>query len=174
MTAVKFGASFERVRAAVKEDYPRMAGFPSAGLTCGPCLLKDTMQLASFNHNMFGLGQSAMMVNEGLPSFLVERLKADHDLSSMTVGILGMAFKGNCDDPRSSLSYKLRKVLTVECRRVICTDPYVCDPSFLPLEEVMETADLLILGACHDQYKELRPRQPIVDVFGFLEKGAIS
>ena len=174
MTAVKFGASFERVRAAVKEDYPRMAGFPSAGLTCGPCLLKDTMQLASFNHNMFGLGQSAMMVNEGLPSFLVERLKADHDLSSMTVGILGMAFKGNCDDPRSSLSYKLRKVLTVECRRVICTDPYVCDPSFLPLEEVMETADLLILGACHDQYKELQPRQPIVDVFGFLEKGAIS
>lgn len=170
MTAQRFGADFERVRAAVREDYSRMAGFASAGLTGGPCLLKDTMQLASFNHNMFGLGQSAMMVNEGLPSFLVERLKAEHDLSTMTVGILGMAFKGNCDDPRSSLCYKLRKVLTVECRRVVCTDPYICDPSFLPLEELLGTADLLIVGACHDHYRQLRPRQPVVDVFGFLGK----
>ncbi|MHB8897841.1 MAG: nucleotide sugar dehydrogenase [Thermoguttaceae bacterium] len=174
MTAQRFGVDFERVRAAVREDYSRMAGFASAGLTCGPCLLKDTMQLASFNHNMFGLGQAAMMVNEGLPSFLVERLKAEHDLSRMTVGILGMAFKGNCDDPRSSLSYKLRKVLTVECRRVVCTDPYIRDPSFLGLEEVVATADVLILGACHDEYKALQPKQPIVDVFGFLEKGSRS
>ena len=174
MTAERFGADFERVRHAVTKDYARMAGFSSAGLTCGPCLLKDTMQLASFNHNMFGLGQSAMMVNEGMPSFLVERLKMNHDLTSMTVGVLGMAFKGNCDDPRSSLSYKLRKVLTVECRRVICTDPYIRDPSFLPLDEVLQSADLLILGACHDEYKRLRPKQPIVDVFGFLEKDVQS
>lgn len=174
MTAERFGADFERVRHAVTKDYARMAGFSSAGLTCGPCLLKDTMQLASFNHNMFGLGQSAMMVNEGMPSFLVERLKMNHDLTAMTVGVLGMAFKGNCDDPRSSLSYKLRKVLTVECRRVICTDPYICDPSFLPLDEVLQSADLLILGACHDEYKRLRPKQPIVDVFGFLEKDVQS
>lgn len=174
MTAERFGADFERVRHAVTKDYARMAGFSSAGLTCGPCLLKDTMQLASFNHNMFGLGQSAMMVNEGMPSFLVERLKMNHDLTTMTVGVLGMAFKGNCDDPRSSLSYKLRKVLTVECRRVICTDPYIRDPSFLPLDEVLQSADLLILGACHDEYKRLRPKQPIVDVFGFLEKDVQS
>ena len=35
----------------------------------------------------------------------------------MTVGILGMAFKGESDDTRSSLSYKLRRVLKVRCRR---------------------------------------------------------
>lgn len=174
MMAERFGADFQRVRAAVREDYPRMAGFASSGLTCGPCLLKDTMQLASFNHNMFVLGQAAMMVNEGLPSFLVERLKAAHDLKELTVGILGMAFKGNCDDPRSSLAYKLRKVLGVECRHVICTDPYIRDPSFLPLDEVLETADVLVLGACHDEYKQLRPKQPVVDVFGFLNKDARS
>lgn len=170
MMAERFGADFGRVHAAVKEDYPRMAGFAPAGLACGPCLLKDTMQLASFNHNMFVLGQAAMMVNEGLPSFLVERMKAAHDLTDLAVGILGMAFKGNCDDPRSSLAYKLRKVLAVECRRVICTDPYIRDPSFLPLGEVLETADVLVLGACHDEYRRLRPKQPVVDVFGFLNK----
>lgn len=169
MMAARFGADFQRIHAAVTEDYPRMAGFASAGLAGGPCLLKDTMQLASFNHNLFVLGQAAMMVNEGLPSFLVERLKAECDLASLTVGILGMAFKGNCDDPRSSLSYKLRKILTVECRRVICTDPYIADPSFLPLDEVLEAADVLILGACHDEYRRIRFSKPVVDVFGFLD-----
>lgn len=170
MMAARFGADFERIRAAATEDYPRMAGFASAGLTGGPCLLKDTMQLASFNHNLFVLGQAAMMVNEGLPSFLIERLKAGCDLASLTVGILGMAFKGNCDDPRSSLAYKFRKILTVECRRVICTDPYIPDPSFLPLNEVLDAADVLILGACHDEYRQIRFSKPVVDVFGFLDK----
>ena len=35
----------------------------------------------------------------------------------MTVGILGMAFKGESDDNRSSLSYKLKRVLNVRARR---------------------------------------------------------
>ena len=74
MMAERFGADFMRIHAAVTADYPRMAGFARSGFTGGPCLLKDTMQLASFNHNVFALGQTAMMVNEGLPSFLVERL----------------------------------------------------------------------------------------------------
>ena len=131
MMAERFGADFMRIHAAVTADYPRMAGFARSGFTGGPCLLKDTMQLASFNHNVFALGQTAMMVNEGLPSFLVERLKATRDLARETVGILGMAFKGECDDPRSSLAYKLRKILTIQCRRVLCTDPYIHDPEFV-------------------------------------------
>ena len=35
----------------------------------------------------------------------------------MTAGILGMAFKAESDDPRDSLSYKLRKLLTLESKR---------------------------------------------------------
>ncbi|NUQ64139.1 MAG: nucleotide sugar dehydrogenase [Pirellulales bacterium] len=168
MMAERFGADFMRIHAAVTTDYPRMRGFARSGFTGGPCLLKDTMQLASFNHNLFALGQTAMMVNEGLPSFLVERLRATRDLARETVGILGMAFKGDCDDPRSSLSYKLRKILLMDARRVVCTDPYIADPEFLPLDEVLEAADILVLGACHKEYRDLKTDKPIVDVFGFL------
>jgi UDP-N-acetyl-D-mannosaminuronic acid dehydrogenase len=169
MMAERFGADFMRIHAAATTDYPRMRGFARSGFTGGPCLLKDMMQLASFNHNLFALGQTAMMVNEGLPSFLVERLKTTHDLTGMTVGILGMAFKGDCDDPRSSLAYKLRKILTMEARRVVCTDPYIADPEFLPLQTVLDLADILILGACHREYRELKTDKPLVDVFGFLK-----
>ncbi len=170
LIARRFGADFARIHAAVTHRYPRLAGFPKAGLAGGPCLLKDTMQLAGFNHNSFPIGQAAMMVNEGLPRALVDFVKAERDLSADCAAILGMAFKGNCDDPRDSLAYKLRKVLTLECREVLCTDPYVADPSFVPLETALAKADVLFVGACHAEYRNLRPRQPVVDVFDFLPK----
>lgn len=168
----KFGADFARVRQAMTTDYPRMKGFPGAGFAGGPCLLKDTMQLAAFNHNDFVLGQAAMMINEGLPTFLVESAKSQCDLSSSTVAILGMAFKGNNDDPRDSLAYKLRKVLTFESRKVLCTDPYIDDPSFVSLETALEEADVVFIGACHEEYRHLAISKPLIDVFNFLERPA--
>ena len=38
-----------------------------------------------------------------------------------------MAFKAESDDPRASLSYKLRKLLSWAGAHVVCTDPYVTD-----------------------------------------------
>ena len=62
-------------------DYPRAADLPAAGFAAGPCLLKDTMQLAAFNNNNFTLGHTAMAINEGLPLYLVDRLAAAYDLA---------------------------------------------------------------------------------------------
>ena len=98
---------------------------PGAGLAAGPCLFKDTMQLAAFADNSFVLGHSAMLVNEGLPLYLVSQVERQHDLANLTVGILGMAFKAESDDIRSSLSYKLKRILEFRARRVLCSDPYV-------------------------------------------------
>ena len=81
-----------------------------------------------------------------------------------------MAFKGNSDDGRASLAYKLRKILTLECRRVLCTDPYILDPSFVPLDTALREADILFLGACHEEYRDLAIDKPVIDVFGFLRK----
>jgi UDP-N-acetyl-D-mannosaminuronic acid dehydrogenase len=172
LIALHFEADFPRIHHAVTADYPRMASFARAGYAGGPCLLKDTMQLAAFNHNVFALGQAAMMVNEGLPRALVDHVKSRHDLTRCTAAILGMAFKGNCDDPRDSLAYKLRKVLTLECRKVLCTDPYIQHPDFVPLDTALAEADIVFLGACHDQYRHLTIRQPVVDVFAFLQSAA--
>ena len=130
-----FEADFHAIYHALREDYPRMQSLARPGLAAGPCLLKDTMQLGAFNHGSFVLGQAAMMINEGLPYLIVQDVKRAYPLADMTVGVLGMAFKPNSDDPRSSLSYKLRKVLLVECKSVLCTDPYVPDADLTPLED---------------------------------------
>src|SRR6204780_4125553 len=125
MMANDRGLDFERIRTGLAQDYPRAADMPGAGFAAGPCLFKDTMQLAAFNHNNFALGHTAMTINEGLPLYVVHRLEQQYDLASMTVGILGMAFKGGSDDIRSSLSYKLKRVLAFKADSVLTTDPYV-------------------------------------------------
>jgi UDP-N-acetyl-D-mannosaminuronic acid dehydrogenase len=166
------GLDFERIRAAVTQDYPRAADMPGAGFAAGPCLLKDTMQLAAFSDNSFALGHAAMLVNEGLPLYVVSQLERSHDLASSTVGILGMAFKGESDDIRSSLSYKLKRILQFRAGGVLCTDPYVTvDETLLPLDEVLAHADVLIIGAPHRAYRDLQTHLPVVDVWNLRGKG---
>jgi UDP-N-acetyl-D-mannosaminuronic acid dehydrogenase len=172
MIANDFGLDFERIRQAITFDYPRAADMPGAGFAAGPCLFKDTMQLAAFNNNNFTLGHASMMVNEGLPLYVVARMGLRFDLPSSTVGILGMAFKGESDDVRSSLSYKLRRILRFKAKRVLCTDPYVSvDPSLSSLEDVLEEADVLVVGAPHSVYRALSPAQPVVDVWNLFARG---
>jgi UDP-N-acetyl-D-mannosaminuronic acid dehydrogenase len=132
------------------------------------------MQLAAFNNNNFHLGHSAMLVNEGLPLYLVSRLGARYDLAEMTVGILGMAFKPGSDDTRSSLSYKLRRVLQFKAARVLCTDPYVTgDDQIQPLEYVLDEADLLIVATPHAAYRAFTTDKPVIDVTGTLGYGVV-
>jgi UDP-N-acetyl-D-mannosaminuronic acid dehydrogenase len=168
------GVDYYDIWEAVTRDYPRMKGLPKAGFAAGPCLFKDTMQLAAFFANDFPLGHAAMLVNEQLPRAVVRQLALKHDLSSKTVGILGMAFKGDNDDIRESLAFKLRKLLAFEAKEVICTDEYATVSWFRPLDEVLARADLLVIGAPHSRYKTLSPAQPFVDPWNLLGRGGLA
>jgi UDP-N-acetyl-D-mannosaminuronic acid dehydrogenase len=173
MMANDFGLDFARIRHAVSYDYPRAADLPMPGFAAGPCLLKDTMQLAAFNRNNFVLGHSAMLINEGLPLYLVSRLEDRFDLGELSVGILGMAFKGGSDDSRDSLAYKLRKILTLKARETLCTDPYVKDDRFLPLDDVLKRADLLVIASPHQDYRQLDTEKPVIDMWGLTGQGVL-
>jgi len=174
MIANDFGIDYERIRHAVTFEYPRAADLPGAGFAAGPCLFKDTMQLAAFNNNNFMLGHASMMVNEGLPLYLVAKLEERYDLESLTVGILGMAFKADSDDIRSSLAYKLRRILRFKSKQVLCTDPLVTvDADLLPLDEVVERSDVLVIGAPHTEYRGLTFDKPVVDVWNVLGNGVL-
>ena len=169
--ATSQGADYRAIEHAMRHQYPRLEGMASPGLAAGPCLFKDTMQLAAFTKHSFSLGLAAVWVNEGLPQVLVDQLRSRCDLSNSTVGILGMTFKADSDDTRDSLSYKLRKLVRLEARETLCHDPYVVDASFVPLDELIMRSNAIIVGTPHREYRSLViPKSTVVvDVWDFLE-----
>ena len=173
MMANDSGVNFENVRNAIRFEYPRAADFPAAGFTAGPCLFKDTMQLAAFSNNTFALGNSAMMINEGLPLYVVERLGNKYNLGNTKVGLLGMAFKGESDDNRSSLAYKLKRILKFKSAGVLTSDPYVKnDTELVSEEQVLAESDLLIISAPHLRYQHIVTDKPIVDIWNLRGDGS--
>ena len=98
------------------------------------------MQLAAFNDNNFALGHAAMLVNEGLPLYVVSQLDEQHDLAELhgrhprvrrsrpapttSARASPTSSSGSCPSRRSA---------------VLMTDPYVTtDPDLVPLEQVLE------------------------------------
>jgi UDP-N-acetyl-D-mannosaminuronic acid dehydrogenase len=169
MIATAHGLDFNRILHGCRHNYPRMQGMPGAGFAAGPCLVKDTMQLAAFSQNQFVLGHAAMLINEGLPGHLIQLAKRQLDLRGKTAGILGMTFKADSDDIRDSLSFKLRKMLLLECQQVLCHDPYWTGSGSAALAEVL-AADVLFVGTPHTMYKTLTvpPTATIIDVWNIL------
>lgn len=174
MIANSAGVDYSRILEGLKRNYPRSRDMPSPGLAAGPCLFKDTVQLAAFADNNFSLGHAAVLINEGLVLYIVDELGKRHSLATMTIGLLGMAFKADSDDVRSSLSYKMKKTLLFRARRVLTTDPFVTsDRELRPLDEVIDQSDMLILCAPHSEYRDIDTKgKPIVDVWGFLGRGS--
>jgi UDP-N-acetyl-D-mannosaminuronic acid dehydrogenase len=172
MFAQELGVSYETVRHAMVEGYGRNAGLPTAGFAAGPCLLKDTMQLAAFNNNNFMLGHAAMMINEGLPGFVVEELRKRRDLSKTKVGILGMTFKADIDDTRDSLSYKIGKILRFHGAKVFYSDEFAKDPTFVSKETLVANSDVVIVGVPHTAYKTMKipGHVELIDIWNALPK----
>ena len=131
------------------------------------------MQLAAFNNNNFTLGHAAMLVNEGLPALLRRPRRAGATpCATMTVGILGMAFKAESDDPREPLLQAPQGPRVRGRRGALHRPVHRATRRLLPLDEVVERADLLIVGAPHEAYRALRARhQPVIDVWNLRGRG---
>ncbi len=167
------GLDYYKIYNAMKHNYSRNENLPTAGFTSGPCLFKDTLQLNSIHNNNFSLGNAAMLANEGMPFYVVSKLKQKHDLKQKSIGILGMAFKSEIDDKRDSLAYKLYELLVFEAKNVYCSDIYIKEDGFVSAEELVKNSDIIILGAPHKDYKNIKfdRDKTVVDIWNFYGNG---
>ena len=173
MIAESEGANFEKIRAALKYKYPRASDIPSAGFAAGPCLPKDTMQLQTLAGGNFLLGAASYSVNENLPNFVISRMEKEYNLSKLSVAVLGMSFKANIDDIRSSLSFKLAKLLEFRAKSVICVDPFVKGFEESKLASTIEMVDLIVIGSPHDVFREINTVKPIIDIWDMDGSGIL-
>ena len=157
--------NWENVWYALKEDYPRAQGLPTPGFAAGPCLVKDTQQLDYYFNNKFELGRSAIKINEHLPDYIISVLRSMFDLKHKKVGILGMTFKGDVDDFRSSLSFRLKNLLEEEALEVYCSDAILQKNYFVSLEFLIENSDIIILSTPHKSYKDIVTKKPLIDLW---------
>jgi UDP-N-acetyl-D-mannosaminuronic acid dehydrogenase len=164
------GVNFHKIYRAIRHNYPRAEGYKGPGFAAGPCLLKDTLQLASFFDHDFRLGHAAMLVNEGLATFVVKKAAElmGGSLWRKGVGLLGMTFKADSDDTRESLSYRVKKGLEFCGATVSCHDPYLEDSA--DLDEVIRRSRLLILTTPHREYRALKLNKPLIDVWGIYDQ----
>jgi UDP-N-acetyl-D-mannosaminuronic acid dehydrogenase len=83
-----------------------------------------------------------------------------------------MAFKADIDDTRDSLSYKLGKILRFYGADVLYSDEFAKDPTFISKEDLVASADVVIVGVPHSAYKELKAPDHvhIIDLWNILSR----
>ena len=172
MICAQFGIDYNLLRKKMTHGYDRNKSIPSAGFTAGPCLLKDTMQLTAFTQNQFSLGHNAMLINEGIPNFIVNILKKDKNINKKNIGILGLTFKPDIDDIRDSLSFKLIKLFNFNGYKYFVSDEFFKHEDNISKEKLIKKSDIIILAVPHSNYNKciIPKTKKIIDIWGFFDK----
>tara|TARA_B100000700_G_C14957046_1_gene814505 strand:- start:127 stop:1290 length:1164 start_codon:yes stop_codon:yes gene_type:complete len=163
-----FNSSPNEVISLIKYKYPRSEGISSPGLTAGPCLYKDTQQLVASLNNSFPMGQVSLTINEGMAyEIATETIQR---CGNNDIVILGASFKANCDDHRSSLSFKIFKILALRQKnKVFLHDPYVKHPKVInTLKGINLNKVFLVVASPHKFYKNIInnfPKKKIINVW---------
>ncbi len=174
MIANNAGVEYSNILRVMKHNYERGSLIPSPGFTGGPCLIKDTLQLVAHSQNNFTLGSNAFFVNEGLALYVVNEIKERYENKDLVIGILGMAFKANNDDIRSSLSYRVKKSLQLYGYEVLTTDPYTKnDANLIDADDLVSGSDVLVICTPHEKYKHLDFKgKSVIDIWNLLGNGS--
>jgi len=165
----KVGADVHQVAKAMGLDGRISPKFlhPGPGFG-GSCFPKDTEALSSIATSYgyeFKTLQAVISANKRQRELMVEKIK--HLLGSLkdkTIGILGLAFKQNTDDIRTSPSIDIIQLLLKEGAQIRCFDPLAMDntrkvfPNLIYCQDEYETAqdsDALVIATEWNQFRNL-------------------
>lgn len=154
--------------------------FPGCGYG-GYCLPKDTAALISISEkNGFSpsLLKANLKVNKEIKPFLVDKIVSEVDLDE-TLGILGLSFKPNSDDVRITPTKEIiEQLLKKGYSQIVAYDPISNEEfkSHYPeltityldtLDELINTADKLVLLTNWDEFKDNKEKFDHLKVYDF-------
>lgn len=129
---------------------------PGPGGHCIPIdpwfLIEDTAHGA--------LVDTARRVNDSMVEYVVEMLRAELGSLDRTIGVLGLAYKGNVSDARESPGIRVvERLRQEEGATVLVNDPHISDAEMElhPLDTVFGQSDGVIVTTDHDEYAAYSP-----------------
>ncbi|RYE06175.1 MAG: UDP-glucose/GDP-mannose dehydrogenase family protein [Rickettsiaceae bacterium] len=134
----------------------------------GSCFPKDILALSSIandNHTKLTVLDAVIEANKNRPAYLVAEIKkVIGDLKDKTISVLGLTYKANTDDVRSSPAIAIIKLLQAQQSYIKAFDPIGNHNAALSLSEVNITnsaveachlADAIIITTEWEHFKDL-------------------
>ena len=146
---------FDDIVSLAKDNYPRLKNLPSKGFVGGPCLIKDTKTFIKEYDESNSLLSSIQNVNDKFfENIFNECLEM---FENKTVIQLGLSFKPNSDDLRSSLSLRFYFYLIENGFKVYPVDKFVKSEEikFYEFGEVEDLTNNILIATYHDYFKKL-------------------
>ena len=151
--------------------------YPGIGVG-GYCLTKDTLLASWARQNLIGknepLSQSekAIGINDQMPRYAFEFLQKQYlKLSSSTVLLLGVSYRGDVGDTRYSPVKKLYDYLSETKAFISCHDPYVkyWEEQSLEIDQdlmhlIGSSPDIIIISTGHTIYKNKKTINALFDL----------
>lgn len=161
---------------------------PGVGGHCipvDPYFLIETANNYGIRANLIS---NSRKINNDMPKHVMEIILSNDEINkNSSIGILGIAYKGNVEDIRETPSKELIKLLNEAGFNVFANDPYVNDEIIeefnvkpAEIDEVL-SCDCVVLMTDHDTYKNITPdrlknnliisTRPILDSDKFRKAG---
>ncbi len=147
---------FDDIVSLAKDNYPRLKNLPSKGFVGGPCLIKDTKTFIKEYDESNPLLTSIQNVNDKFFENIFNECLDTFE--NKTLIQLGLSFKPNSDDLRSSLSLRFYFYLIENDFKVYPVDKFVKtnDIKFYEFEEVEDLTNNILIATYHDYFKKTK------------------
>ncbi|MGM8215060.1 nucleotide sugar dehydrogenase [Bacillaceae bacterium W0354] len=130
----------------------------------GHCIPVDPYFIIEKAPNIARLMQLSREINDSMPEFVIDKIHTlTKHISEPKIAILGLTYKGNTSDMRESPALEIIELLDKDEKNITfkCHDPFVEEDEIdfgyelYSLEETLKDADLAVVLADHDVFKEL-------------------
>ncbi|GIQ66328.1 nucleotide sugar dehydrogenase [Paenibacillus cisolokensis] len=122
----------------------------------GHCLAVDPYFIYAKSPKYANLIKMARDTNNSMPQFVADLTSLlVKGIESPRIAVLGVTYKGNVDDTRESPAMEVIGILQKEGYDLNIHDPHVKNPEFMELEDAVNGADLILVLADHNEFKNL-------------------